>query len=193
MRELRIGVLAAVVLAMTPAAPAVAQIRFSLGGGVTVPVGTFGDVASTGWHGGAALGFQPADFPIGFQVDGMYHRFGFEAAGVDADWQMIQGTANAVFMFNRSEESKFHPYLIGGVGAYNVKAVGNDAEGINSDETDFGVNAGLGFDFDLGNLAAFIEGRYNAIFGGTVDPTTLDDATASFVPITIGIRLGGGS
>ena len=193
MRELKIGLVGAVLLAVALARPAVAQLRFSLGGGVTVPVGTFGDVASTGWHGGAALGFQPADFPIGFQVDGMYHRFGFEAAGVDADWQMIQGTANAVFMFNRSEESKFHPYLIGGVGAYNVKAVGNDAEGIDSDETDFGVNAGLGFDFDLGNLAAFIEGRYNAIFGGTVDPTTLDDATASFVPITIGIRLGGGS
>ncbi|MFL5447098.1 MAG: hypothetical protein ACJ8AX_01000, partial [Gemmatimonadales bacterium] len=77
--------------------------------------------------------------------------------------------------------------------AYNVKAVGDDAEGIDSDETDFGVNAGVGFDFDLGNLAAFIEGRYNAVFGGTVDPETLDDATASFVPITIGIRLGGGS
>jgi len=193
MRELKIGLVGAVLLAVALARPAVAQLRFSLGGGVTVPVGTFGDVASTGWHGGAAIGFQPADFPIGFQVDGTYHRFGFEAAGLDADWQMIQGTANAVFMFNRSEESKFHPYLIGGVGAYNVKAVGNDAEGIDSDETDFGVNAGLGFDFDLGNLAAFIEGRYNAIFGGTVDPETLDDATASFVPITIGIRLGGGS
>lgn len=193
MRELKIGLVGAVLLAVALADPAVAQLRFSLGGGVTVPVGTFGDVASTGWHGGAAIGFQPADFPIGFQVDGTYHRFGFEAAGLDADWQMIQGTANAVFMFNRSEESKFHPYLIGGVGAYNVKAVGDDAEGIDSDETDFGVNAGLGFDFDLGSLAAFIEGRYNAIFGGTVDPETLDDATASFVPITIGIRLGGGS
>ena len=193
MRELRIGVMGMVLLAMALSTPAVAQVRFSLGGGVTLPAGTFGDVANTGWHGVAAIGFQPADFPIGFQVDGMYHRFGFEAEAVDADWQMIQGTANIVFMFNRSEESKFHPYLIGGVGGYNVKAVGNDAEGIDSDETNFGVNAGLGFDFDLGNLAAFIEGRYNAIFGGTVDPETLDDATASFVPITIGIRLGGGS
>ena len=193
MRGLRIGVLGAVLLAMALAAPAGAQLRFSIGGGATLPAGTFGDVANTGWHGGAAIGFQPADFPIGFQIDGTYHRFGFEAEAVDADWQMIQGTANAVFMFNRSEESKFHPYLIGGVGAYNVKAVGDDAEGIDSDETDFGVNAGLGFDFDLGNLAAFIEGRYNAVFGGTVDPETLDDATASFVPITIGIRLGGGS
>ena len=164
MRGLRIGVLGAVLLVMALAAPAGAQLRFSIGGGATVPVGTFGDVASTGWHGGAAIGFQPADFPIGFQIDGTYHRFGFETEAVDADWQMIQGTANAVFMFNRSEESKFHPYLIGGVGAYNVKAVGNDAEGIDSDETDFGVNAGLGFDFELASVP--VESTWEMMLAG---------------------------
>jgi opacity protein-like surface antigen len=190
MRELRIGVLGAVLLAMALANPAVAQVRFSIGGGGTVPVGTFDDLAGTGWHGGAAIGFQPADFPIGFQVDGTYHRLGFEAEALDAEWEMIQGTANIVFAFNRSEESKFHPYLIGGVGGYNVKAVGDDVGEADS-ETNFGVNAGAGFDFDLGNLALFLESRYHAIFGGTVDPETLDDATASFVPITIGLRLGG--
>ena len=84
----------------------------------------------------------------------MYHRFGFDAAGFDADRQMIEGTANIVFAFSTSEESKFHPCLIGGVGGYNVKAVGDDAGGTDSD-TNFGVNAGAGFDFDLGNLAAF--------------------------------------
>ena len=192
MRELRIGVVGAVLLAMALAVPAVAQVRFSLGDGATLPAGTFDDVANTGWHGVGAIGFQPADFPIGFQVDGMYHRFGFEAEALDAEWQMIQGTANIVFAFNTSEESKFHPYLIGGVGGYNVKAVGDDAEGADS-ETNFGVNAGAGFDFDLGNVAAFVESRFHAIFGGTVDPETLDDATANFVPITIGIRFGGGS
>jgi opacity protein-like surface antigen len=192
MRGLRIVVMGAVLLALAVAGPAVAQARFSLGGGVTLPAGTFDDVAGTGWHGMAAIGFQPADFPVGFQVDGMYHRFGFEAAGFDADWQMIEGTANIVFAFNTSEESTFSPYLIGGVGGYNVKAVGDDVEGDDSD-TNFGVNAGAGFDFDLGNIAAFVEGRFHAVFGGTVDPETLDDATASFVPITIGIRLGGGS
>src|SRR6188768_2908029 len=146
MPGLRIGVLGAVLFAMAGTAPAAAQVRFSLGGGATLPAGTFDDVAGTGWHGMAAIGFQPADFPVGFQVDGMYHRFGFEAEAVDADWQMIQGTANIVFAFNRSEESKFHLYLIGGVGGYNVKAVGDDVEGSDSD-TNFGVNAGAGFDF----------------------------------------------
>ena len=71
MRELRIGVLGAVLLAIALAVPAVAQVRFSLGGGVTLPAGTFDDVAGTGWHGMAAIGFQPADFPVGFQVDGI--------------------------------------------------------------------------------------------------------------------------
>ena len=97
-----------------------------------------------------------------------------------------------MFKFNSSEESKFHPYLIGGVGGYHVKAVGNDAAGAEG-ETDFGVNAGAGFDFGLGNLSAFLEARFHAVFSGTTDPETLEDATASFVPITIGIRFGKGS
>jgi opacity protein-like surface antigen len=192
MRGLRSAVLGAALIATLGAAPAVAQARFSLGGGATVPVGTFDDNAGTGWHGLAAIGFQPADFPVGFQIDGAYNRFGFDAEGFDADWQLIQGTANVVFAFSTAEESTFHPYLIGGVGGYNVKAVGDDVEGDDSD-TNFGVNAGAGFDFDLGSVAAFVEGRFHAVFSGTVDPESLDDATASFVPITVGIRLGGGS
>jgi outer membrane protein with beta-barrel domain len=179
-------------LAIAVHAPAVAQLRFAIGGGATLPTGTFDDVAGTGWHGMGAIGFQPADFPVGFQVDGMYSRFGFDAENIDADWEMIQGTADAVFKFSSSEESKFHPYLIGGIGGYHVKAVGNDAEGADS-ETDFGVNAGAGFDFGLGNLSAFLEARFHAVFSGTTDPETLEDATASFVPITIGIRFGKGS
>ncbi|HEY7427985.1 MAG TPA: outer membrane beta-barrel protein [Gemmataceae bacterium] len=192
MRGLRTGILGVILLATAVAGPATAQLRFSLGGGVTLPTGTLDDEAGTGWHGMGAIGFQPKDFPVGFQVDGMYHRFGFQAENVDADWQFIEGTANVVFKFNRSEEKKLHPYLIGGVGGYNVKAVGNDAAGFDS-KTDFGVNAGGGFDFDLGNLSAFIEARYHAIFNGIKDPDTLEDATAAFVPITLGIRFGGGS
>lgn len=192
MRRLRSVVLGAALMATVGAAPAIAQARFSLGGGVTIPSGTFDEAAGTGWHGLAAIGFQPADFPVGFQIDGMYNRLGFDAEGFDADWQMIQGTGNVVFAFNTSEESTFHPYLIGGVGAYSLKPVGDDAEGADS-ETNFGVNAGAGFDFDLGNLAAFVEGRFHAVFSGTVDPESLDDATASFIPITVGLRFGGGS
>ena len=187
MRGLRSGVLGAVLLAILATTPAVAQLRFSLGGGVTLPAGTLADQANTGWHGMGAIGFQPASFPIGIQVDVLYNRFGFQESGIDADWQLVGGTVNAVFRFGGSKDKKRHLYLIGGVGGYNVKAVGNDAGGINSN-TDFAVDIGGGFDFALGGLSTFIEGRYHAIFNGIVDPNTLEDATASFVPITLGIR-----
>ena len=44
--------------ALLGAAPASAQgAEFSLGGGVSLPLSDFGDVAKTGWHGLAAVGF----------------------------------------------------------------------------------------------------------------------------------------
>jgi opacity protein-like surface antigen len=185
MRGLRSVVLGAVLMATAGAAPAVAQAKFSLGGGLTLPSGDFDDLVGTGWHGLAAVGFQPADFPLGFQIDGMYQRFGFDGVpdGFDANFQIIQGTANAVYTFTTAEESTFHPYLIAGVGLYNQKATGDDVGDIDS-ETDFGINGGAGFDFQLGSVGLFIEGRFHNVFG--------DPENSNFIPITAGIRFGGG-
>ena len=185
MRAIRSVVLGAVLMATAGAAPAMAQgAKFSLGGGVTLPLSDFGDVASTGFHGLAAIGFQPANLPVGFQIDGMYQRFGFEDAPdeFDGNFQIIQGTANVVYTFTTAEESTFHPYLIGGVGVYNSKATGVD---VVSDEssTDFGVNAGAGFDFQAGSVGLFVEGRFHNVFG--------DGSDLNMIPITVGIRLGG--
>jgi Outer membrane protein beta-barrel domain len=185
MRGLRSVVLGAVLMATVGAVPAVAQAKFSLGGGLTVPLGDFDDLVGTGWHGLAALGFQPADFPVGFQIDGMYQRFGFDDVPdeFDGNWQVIQGTANVVYTFTTAEESTFHPYLIGGLGLYNEKATGDDV-GDTESETDFGINGGAGFDFQLGSVGLFVEGRFHNIF--------TEDNSTNFIPITAGIRFGGG-
>jgi hypothetical protein len=188
MRGLRSVVLGAVLMATVGAAPAVAQAKFSLGGGVTLPSGDFDDLVGTGWHGLAAVGFQPADFPVGFQIDGMYQRFGVDDVPdeVGGNWQVIQGTANVVYTFTTAEESTFHPYLIGGLGLYNEKATGDSLQAIVGDqsETDFGINAGAGFDFQLGSVGLFVEGRFHNVF--------TEDNSTNFIPITAGIRFGGG-
>jgi hypothetical protein len=187
MRGFRSVVLGAVLMATVGAAPAVAQAKFSLGGGVTLPLGDFDDVAGTGWHGLAAIGFQPTDFPVGFQIDGMYQRFGVQDApdNFEGSTQIIQGTANVVYTFTTAEASTFHPYLIGGVGLYNSKPTGEDLQALIGDEseTDFGLNAGAGFDFQLGSVGLFIEGRFHNIFS--------DPDNSNFIPITAGIRFGG--
>lgn len=188
MRAIRSVVVGAALMATAGAAPAAAQARFSLGGGVTLPLGDFGDAAGTGFHGLAAVSFVPTGSPVGIQVDGMYQRLGVDDdpvfGEVDADFQVIQGTANAVYTFTTAEESTFHPYLIGGVGLYNMKLTGDDVPDDLDSETDFGINAGAGFDFQAGAVGLFLEGRFHNVF--------TEDESTNFIPITVGVRLGGG-
>jgi hypothetical protein len=163
--------------------------EFSLGAGATVPLGTFGDVAKIGYHGLIGVSFAPSSFPLGIQIDGMYDRLKQEAAIGDRTNQIIQGTANLIYKFKTSEESRFRPYLIGGVGIYNFKLVsGTDVAGpgvgnTGNTSTDFGLNGGAGFDIKSGGIGFFVEGRFHDVFNS--GPNT------KFIPITAGIRFGG--
>lgn len=188
MSTIRSAVLGAVLLASVGVAPALAQsaAKFSLGGGLTLPLGDFGDAAGTGWHGLAAVSFQPTGSPVGIQVDGMFQRLSADdivGVGDDVNFQIIQGTANAVYKFQSSEETKVRPYIIGGVGLYNFKETGDDVVGDPGSETDFGINGGAGFDFQTGSVALFVEGRFHNIF--------TEGSNTNFIPFTVGVRLGG--
>jgi hypothetical protein len=157
--------------------------EFSLGGGIDLPLGDFDDAAKLGFHGLAGVSVVPTNWPVGIQVDGNYSQFSDDTPA-DLKFQLIYGTANLVYKFKTSEESKFRPYLIGGGGVYNFKVKGDDVPaGVDDSETKFGINAGAGFDFKAGSAGLFIEGRFHDVF------TTGSNTT--FIPITIGVRLGG--
>lgn len=167
------------------AAPASAQmpVQFGVGAGVTLPLGDFGDAAKLGFHGNALVQFTPAGSPVGIRIDGMYNRNDFsDDVGADGTWQIISGTANAVYVFQTADASMFHPYLLAGAGAYNVKA---SSGGISDSETKLGVNGGAGFDFNAGGAVVFIEGRFHNIFLGD------GDGNLQMVPITLGVKFGG--
>ena len=157
--------------------------EFSLGGGIDLPLGDFDDAAKLGFHGLAGVSVVPTNWPVGIQVDGNYSQFSDDTPA-DLKFQLIYGTANLVYKFKTSEETKFRPYLIGGGGVYNFKVNGDDVPtGVDDSETKFGINAGAGFDFKAGSAGLFIEGRFHDVF------TTGSNTT--FIPITIGVRLGG--
>jgi hypothetical protein len=159
-------------------------VEFSLGGGIDLPLGDFDDVAKLGFHGLAGVSIVPTNWPVGIQVDGNYSQFKLDRAG-DLKTKMLYGTANLVYKFKTSEESRFRPYLIGGGGVYNVKTNGNDdiIGDVDESDTKFGINAGAGFDFKAGSAGLFIEGRFHNVF--------TPDNNTTFIPITIGVRLGG--
>ena len=179
--------------ALLTAAPLAAQTRLhvGLGGGATLPLGSTSDALKTGWHGMLSFLVLPAGSPVGIQIDGMYHRIPGDpdVLGTDElDTQVINGTANAVFKFPVAEESRFGPYLIGGVGYYNFKAVGDAVpSGVDDSSSDFGINVGAGFDIALGSRAGlFVEGRFHNVF------TEVEDT--KILPISAGVKfaLGGG-
>jgi hypothetical protein len=182
------GAALAVVLGTTPALAQGAE--FSLGGGVGLPLGDFDDFAKLGWHGLAGVSFVPSGSPVGIQVDGQFHQYTLDenvVGGSDLKSRMIFGTANAVYKFSAAEGTRFRPYLIGGGGVYNLKTTGEDDVGgvIDTDNsvTKFGINAGAGFDFKAGSAGLFVEGRFHNVF--------TEGSNTTFIPITVGIRLGG--
>jgi hypothetical protein len=190
MRGLSKGI-AALAVGMLLGAPALrAQgAEFSLGGGVGVPLGDFDDAAKTGWHGLAAVSFVPTGWPVGIQIDGSYQQFNLDDAAFPGFTglknRFLMGTGNLVFKFKTSEESTFRPYIIGGGGVYNSKITGSDdpSDVLPGGETKFGLNAGAGFDIKTSGIGLFLEGRFHDIF--------TDGADTQFIPITLGIRLGG--
>lgn len=160
--------------------------EFSLGGGLGIPLGAFDDAAKMGWHGLAGVSFVPNGFPLGIQIDGQFQQYKLDGSSSLKN-RFLMGTGNLVYKFKTSEESTFRPYILGGGGVYNVKTTGTDDVGgvIDTDNsiTKFGFNAGAGFDFKAGAIGLFLEGRFHNVF--------TPGENLKFVPITLGIRLGG--
>lgn len=166
------------------AAPLHAQMpmQFSLGGSLGIPLGDFGDAFKMGFHGLAAVAFTPASLPVSFQVDGNFAQFKVDGGG-DGKARMLFATGDVVYKFNTAAESRLRPYLIGGLGLYNSKAIDGIDATDDPSSTDFGVNAGAGFNVAAGAASLFVESRFHDVF--------TDVNSTQFIPLTVGIRLGG--
>jgi hypothetical protein len=155
--------------------------EFAVGAGLSIPLGNFDDVVKIGWQGAGAVSFAPRNLPVGIQVDATFSRFSGEKP-LDISNQLIYGTADAVYKFPSSEDSKLRPYLIGGLGIYHSKETGSDA--LSGSSTKFGINAGAGFDFLAGGARLFVEGRFHNVF--------VAGPNVEFFPLNVGVRFGGG-
>ena len=174
------------------AAPVSAQaivsspVRFGIMGGATIPLSDLSDFNKTGWNAGALVTIGVPLVPVSFRVDGQWQQLQHKDVEFPADLRIIDGTANVVYTFGAALPTKF--YLIGGVGAYNERFK-DPASDVSVSGTKFGLNAGVGFKFQLTGFATFIEARYhNVIHGSDVgDTNSADVRSLQFVPITVGI------
>ena len=152
------GLVAAALGVALLAAPAAAQIGWSIGAGVSMPNA---DGAENGFHGMGAATFGLGPAPIKIRADVMYHAFdGASTLGVDGDamWHFMPGPLS--------------PYAIGGL-SWGTTSI----DGIDESESDFGWNLGGGLDFGISALSFFAEARYLKLGDGD-----------GIIPVTVGLR-----
>ena len=179
---------AAVLGMVTLASVATAQAQgagrasFHVAGGITLPMGDFGDVAKTGWQGLGGVSFGLGGLPFAVRVDGFFGQNSFDVSGVDAKVQMFGGMAGGQFNFG-SEASPAKPYILAQVGMVNSKCSGDDCIGDESN-TDFAIAGGGGVGFGLGSMAAFVEALFTSVMS--------DPSSSNFIALRAGLRFGGG-
>lgn len=172
MKRSILGVATLALALAASSAEAQKPISFGIGLGASMAQGDFGEVVDMGYHALGTVAWAPAMLPVGVRFDASYNRFAFKAA--DSENTSILGiNANATFGIPMAG-SPVSPYLIGGLGWYQVSTSLDGAESL----SEIGFNVGGGVKFNLSGFGTFIEARYHSI-GGDVD--------ANYIPISFGI------
>ena len=166
-------VLFAALLAATVPTLASAQggsFETTLGGGVTIPLGTSADLYQTGFHGAAAIGYRPLNSKVAYGLHASLHRLNQDAF-TDAHANIFAAFARADYDVSPTM------YVVGGVGIVrNENQALISGVRFTNTNSDPAMTAGLGFRFGK-NL--FAEGRLMYGFG---------DPKSTLIPITVGLR-----
>lgn len=174
MRHARLAILAlALGLLSTPAlhgqrAQPTEGIRFGLGGGIIVPIGDFADFDESGWNLLGVIQLPIAHSPIHLRFDALYgatsHKVG------SGSTKLFGATADLLYHVG-DRAASVRPYVLGGLGFYNVSN--------GSSATKFTFGLGGGILFGIGDMHAFLEGRYMSV--------QTSGSSLTFVPITLGL------
>ena len=159
------GVAALALATMFAASSAQAQAKFGVAGTGLFSLETGG---GSSFGGMALVGFQKADMPIGFRVDGTFlHKSG--------EWSEL-ATGDITYAFKTAESSMFHPYLLAGGGIVHVPSLTKPM-----------AKAGVGFDYNMANskLTLFGEATFDMFFyGGLI-------GTQKSLQANVGVKFGG--
>ena len=181
MKRMVLGILAVVCMAGIGSLSA-QGVRFGIGGGVVMPMGDYKNVDKLGWLASADFTYWLSSAPIGIRADGQYSQTTHKN-GVDGNSKIIGGMAELVYAFG-TQADQIRPYILGGVGFYNVKVTIPSASVDTSvSKIGFGGGAGVAFKLGSGSTRFFVEGKF-------VNVST-EGGSTTFLPIKAGIRFGG--
>lgn len=179
MKRMVLGVLAAVCLVGAGSLSA-QNITFGVAGGLLMPMGDYNTADKPGFIVGAGVRIPVGTAPVAVRLEGTYSQTSHD--GIDGKSKIIGGMASLVYAFQGA--GSVTPYVLGGVGFYNLKVTVPSAS-FDTSTSKIGFGGGAGLRFPMGGAALFVEARYMNI-------ATSGGAT-TYVPIIAGVSFGGGS
>jgi Outer membrane protein beta-barrel domain len=164
-----------------------------VGGGGTVPIGDFANDVKTGWNAIGFFQYQPvAQGPWAVRAEAQYHRASYTddflsdvGALPDDDLRNSVLHVGASALYHLSGSAGVRPYLIGGLGLYELTASLTDGSGISTSDSEsgFGFNGGVGVRVG-GTVAFFVEARFHQF---SITPAGGNKSTSQFIPVTFGL------
>jgi hypothetical protein len=181
MRKLIGGTALVAALTLAPALAMAQGIRYGVGAGLLMPLGDYKTADKMGWVVGADVTKWMTGGMLGVRLEGSYSQTS-EASGVTPhSSKIIGGAADLVYAFGMSA-AQMRPYVLGGVGYYNVKVAITGGASASESKVGFGFGGGLAFKMGAGSTRLFVEGKWT-----TVSTT---GSSTSFIPIRVGLRFG---
>lgn len=192
------GSTAAAQVRMSQAGGSARPISFAIGGGATVPIGSYKDVLKAGWNGQGSLIFNLGGLPLALRADLNYNKFTFKenlvfspgAGGTftptdEITQQIVGGLTNITIPFAMGPIT---PYVTAGLAGFNIRTkLGDAAPGVDDEsETKFAVNGGVGLSLRLLGASAFIEAKLNNVYTDQKFISNKELKALQFVPITFG-------
>lgn len=173
MRRFGLAVLAVVALLVAPGAASAQDVRWGIGAGLLMPVGNYGDADKMGFVGGVGGTYWMPG--VGIRGELTLSTTGHDG-GVSGSTRIVGGMASIVYALSSAMGPR--PYVMGGLGLYNVRT---DVGGIAGSETGvgFGVGGGVSFNLGAGGSRLFAETRFTSI--------STTGSALTFLPIVVGI------
>jgi opacity protein-like surface antigen len=192
------GSTAAAQVRMNPSGGSTRPISIAIGGGASVPIGSYKDALKAGWNGQGSLIFNLGGLPLALRADLNYNTFTFKedlafTSGTggtftttdDITQQILGGLANITIPFGMGPIT---PYVTAGLAGFNIKTkLGDAAAGVDDEsETKFAVNGGAGLSLRLLGASAFIEAKLNNVYTDKKFISNKELKALQFVPVTFG-------
>ena len=171
----------ALVLLAAVAMPVQGQVRFGVGGGLLMPTGDYGTLDNLGFTAGAGVVVPIGTSPASVRIEGTFSQTSHDSAavGFGGKTKIIGGMASLVYSFQAG--GSVTPYVLAGLGYYNVKI---SVTGLGSgDDSKVGFGGGAGLRFPMGSASLFTEVRYMSI--------DVSGASFTYLPIIVGVSFGG--